>query len=250
MRIISWNVNGLRACIRKGSFLDFIEKHNPDIICLQEMKAKEEDLTTILEQFSQYHILLNPAEKKGYSGVAVFSKIKPNYVKKGKDSEGRILELGFDNFTLFNVYFPNGQKNEERLNYKLNFYADLFEYIQNLRKQGQDTVICGDYNTAHQEIDLARPKQNENTSGFLRIERDWLDKIIQMKYFDTFRYFNKDPENYSWWSYRFKARERNVGWRIDYFFVNEEFISKVIDAFILQDVLGSDHAPVGITLNS
>lgn len=242
MRIISWNVNGIRACIKSGSLTDFLKKDDPDIICFQEIKALEGDF----EYFDGYYTYLNSAERKGYSGVAVFSKIKPNYVKKGQDSEGRVLELGFDDFILFNVYFPNGQKDENRLNYKLNFYSEFFKYVQDLRLAGKNIIICGDYNIAHQEIDLARPKQNENTSGFLRVERDWLDKIVQMNYVDTFRHFHKEPNNYSWWSYRFNARKNNVGWRIDYFFVNKEFLSKVKDAFILPDVLGSDHAPVGV----
>jgi len=155
----------------------------------------------------------------------------------------------YPTFTLFSVYFPNGQRDDERLAYKLAFYADFFEHCNALVKEGKNVIVCGDYNTAHHEIDLARPKENETTSGFMPIEREWLDKIVRDEWVDTFRHYNKDPDQYSWWSYRTRARDRNIGWRIDYCFANKAFMPKVKTAFIQQDIMGSDHCPVGITLS-
>ena len=252
MKIISWNVNGIRACANK-TFFEFLKEEDPDILCLQEIKALESDLEEPLRQPSGYHSIWHSAEKKGYSGTAILTKEKPKTIIKGfgnpkYDSEGRVLMAEYENFIVFSVYFPNGQMNNARLLYKLDFYNDFFDYCNELKSEGKNIIICGDYNTAHKEIDLARPKENESTSGFMPIEREWLDKIIQMGYVDTFREFNTKPEEYSWWSYRTRARERNIGWRIDYVFVNSEFQSQVSDAFIQQRVTGSDHCPVGITI--
>jgi exodeoxyribonuclease-3 len=195
----------------------------------------------------------NPAERKGYSGVATFSKQKPLSVKNGFgreefDSEGRIIITAFPSFTLFNIYFPNGKKNKERLQYKLDFYDEFLNYADTLKAQKQNIVVCGDFNTAHTEIDLARPKENEHISGFLPVERAWIDTFIDHGYVDTFRRFHPEPHQYSWWDLKTAARARNVGWRIDYFFVNTEFLPKITNTFISQEVQGSDHCPVGIEI--
>lgn len=253
MRIYSWNVNGLRA-IAKKNFLEWIGDENPDILCIQETKLQENQLEDNIKNIEGYYSYFSFAQKKGYSGVATYTKEKPISVKYGIgiekfDSEGRILITEFKDITLFNIYFPNGQRDEERLQYKLDFYEALFNYCDELVKQGKNLVICGDYNTAHNEIDLKNPKANEKTSGFLRIERDWLDKIIERGYTDTFRNMNPDKIKYSWWSYRFKARERNAGWRIDYHFVSNNLLNRVKNTEILNDVYGSDHCPIMLELD-
>jgi exodeoxyribonuclease-3 len=252
MKILSWNVNGIRAADKKG-FFNWFKNENPEILCLQEIKALPEQVPIYLRNIPNYNIFWNPAEKKGYSGVVTFSKEKPLGFKNGFgiqkfDSEGRIIITEYPEYTLFNIYFPNGKKNQERLDYKLDFYDTFLAYADNLKAKGKNIIVCGDFNTAHKEIDLSRPKENEKVSGFLPIERAWIDTFIDHGYVDTFRYFNKEPDKYSWWDFKTKARERNVGWRIDYFFVNEEFISNVKNAFIMSDVIGSDHCPVGIEI--
>ncbi len=252
MKLISWNVNGIRAADRKGLF-DWFKKESPDVLCLQEIKALPEQVPPHLRNMPGYLIYWNSAERKGYSGVATFTKKQPLSVKTGFgmdkfDSEGRILITEFSSFTLFNVYFPNGKKNQERLDYKLDFYNTFLAYADNLKAKGKNIVVCGDFNTAHKEIDLARPKENEHISGFLPVERAWIDTFIDHGYVDTFRYFNKEPDQYSWWDMKSRARERNVGWRIDYFFANKEFMPYVKKTFILQDVTGSDHCPVAIEI--
>jgi len=252
MKIISWNVNGIRAISNKG-FLDYLKAEDPDILCLQETKAEESDLPEHILAPSGYHGIWFSAEKKGYSGTAILTKSKPISVSKGYgspkfDSEGRVVMAEYNAFTLFSVYFPNGQRDDERLAYKLDFYDDFFRHCNALVKAGKNIIICGDYNTAHHPIDLARPKENETTSGFMPIEREWLDKIVKDGWVDTFRHHNPDPDHYTWWSYRTRARDRNIGWRIDYCFANEAFMPKIDSAFIQQDVLGSDHCPVGIIL--
>ena len=252
LEIISWNVNGIRAVANKGAF-SFLDERECDILCLQEIKALPnqipEDLFTT--PFLEQHI--NSAAKKGYSGTATFSNVPFSSTKTCKEidilDEGRIIESHFNDIVLFNVYFPNGQKDEERLAYKLKFYEDFLEHCDALREEGKSIIICGDVNTAHKEIDLKNPKANEKTSGFLPIERAWIDKLIEHGYIDTFRYVNGNKEEcYSWWSYRFGARARNVGWRIDYFFISEDLAQNLEDAFILDDVEGSDHCPVGIRI--
>ena len=253
MKILSWNVNGIRAADKKGLF-DFIKKESPDIFCLQEIKATSVQMPPHLKNFPGYHVFINPAERGGYSGVATFSKEKPTDTRKGFninrfDREGRILINEYPSFTLFNIYFPNGKKNRERLDYKMDFYEAFLNDVDNLKSKGKNIIACGDFNTAHKELDLARPKENEKISGFLPIERAWIDKFIEHGYTDTFRYFNKQPNQYSWWDLKTKARQRNVGWRIDYFFVNNEFVPKVKKAFIMHDVMGSDHCPVGILID-
>ena len=252
MKILSWNVNGIRAADRKGLF-EWLKKEKPDILCLQEIKAMADQIPPHLKNTPGYHIFFNPAERKGYSGVATYSSQKPLSVKTGFgiekfDKEGRILITEFATFTLFNIYFPNGKKDDERLEYKLDFYDTFLAYADNLKTEGKNIVVCGDFNTAHKEIDLAHPKENEKISGFLPVERAWIDTFIDHGYVDIFREFNKEPNQYSWWSMRTRARERNIGWRIDYFFTNKEFMKQIKNAYILQDVMGSDHCPIGIEI--
>ena len=252
MKLLSWNINGIRAAEKKGLF-DWFKKEAPDILCLQEIKAQPEQVPPHLRNTPGYLIFWSSAERKGYSGVATFTKEKPVDVKTGFgiekfDKEGRILITEFPMFTLFNIYFPNGKKNQERLDFKLDFYDIFLAYADNLKVKGKNIVVCGDFNTAHKEIDLARPKENENISGFLPIERAWIDTFIDHGYVDTFRHFNKEPNQYTWWDLKSRARDRNVGWRIDYFFVNKEFIHHIKKSFIMQEIMGSDHCPVGIEI--
>ncbi len=256
INLVSWNVNGLRAVMKKN-FTAAVGRLDADVLGIQETKLQAHQLTPAMTDLPGYQSYWSHARtKKGYSGVGVYSRLEPQQVRHGIgipefDDEGRILELDFESFVLFNVYFPNGQMSEERLTYKLNFYKAFFQYADAYVEQGRRVVICGDYNTAHNEIDLKNPKANANTSGFLRIERDWLDRIITNGYVDTFRYFFPETVKYSWWTYRFKARERNAGWRIDYFFVNRDMIEdgSVVAPYIDNDIMGSDHCPVGLRLN-
>ena len=252
IKILSWNVNGIRAVLKKG-LLDWLKKESPDVICFQETKAFPAQLPPELLYPPGYQAFYNSALRPGYSGVATWTKTKPLAVKKGFgikrfDDEGRVLETEFKDFTLFNVYFPNGKMNEQRLKFKMEFYEEILKYFVKLRKKGKRLVVCGDYNTAHRPIDLARPKENEKVSGFLPIERAWMDKLEASGFVDTFRVFNQDPGHYTWWDLISRARERNVGWRIDYHFISENLKPHLQDAFILPEVMGSDHCPVGITL--
>jgi len=253
MRIVSWNVNGVRAAIRNG-FMDWLNKENPDIVCLQEVKAKREQIEDQFKSINDYSLEWNAAERPGYSGVATLSKIKPIRNETGFgieefDREGRIILQEFEEFFLYNIYFPNGQRDQKRLDYKMRFYDAYLDKVQELRKLGKAVITCGDINTAHKEIDLKNPKANEKTSGFLPIERAWMDKLVAHGYVDTFRLFNREPDQYTWWTYRFGARSRNVGWRIDYFFIDEEHSYMIKDAFINQETMGSDHCPLGIELD-
>ncbi len=253
MKLISWNVNGVRAVVKKG-FLDWLEQAQPDILCLQETKAHVDQLAAEILTDHGYHTYWHSGERRGYSGVATFCKEEPLYVQEGLgieryDAEGRVLVTEHENFLLYNIYFPNGQKDDERLQYKLDFYDDLLPIINEQVESGNNVVVTGDWNTAHHPIDLARPKQNVNTSGFMPIEREKLDMYVENGWIDTFRLFHQEGERYSWWTYRFGARERNVGWRIDYFFVNEGFVDNVEDADIHDEVVGSDHCPVSLELS-
>ena len=253
MKIVSWNINGIRAAQRKG-FLNWLAKTKADIVCVQETKAQVEQLDEELINISGYKSFFNSAERKGYSGVAVWTKETPIKVvmKMGSsklDNEGRLLQLEFKKFILLNVYFPNGGNGPDRLKYKLEFYNKFLQHINKLKKQGKKIIFCGDVNTAHKEVDLARPKQNEKVSGFLPEERAWLDKVIANDYIDTFRIFNNKGDNYSWWDYKTRARERNVGWRIDYFFVSKNLENKITKASIHNKVMGSDHCPISITVD-
>ena len=252
VRIFSWNVNGLRAVLRKD-FLSWVRKESPDVLCLQEIKAMPSQLPEEVLYLPGYDVQLNPAERPGYSGVATFSKQKPLLVKKGFgverfDNEGRILQTDYPEFTLINIYFPNGKSGDERLKYKMDFYEEALKYFLKLRKQGKKLVICGDVNTAHRPIDLARPQANEKISGFLPMERAWIDRFMDRGFVDSFRVFNQQPDQYTWWDVSTRARERNVGWRIDYHFISEDLRPCLEEAFIMQKVMGSDHCPVGITL--
>ena len=250
MKLISWNVNGLRAIVKKN-FLDYMETESPDIIGLQETKLQEEQIPKEILELNGYHKYWSCAKKKGYSGVALFTKEKPINISFGIgedrfDDEGRTIIAEFTDFVIINCYFPNGQRDEIRLQYKLDFYDRMLDVMNNIVASGKNIIVCGDYNTAHREIDLKNPKPNSKVSGFLPIERAWIDKLIKSGYADTFRHFVKEPHEYSWWSYRYNARKNNAGWRIDYFFVNETFLPNIKNAFIQQEVLGSDHCPVGI----
>lgn len=252
IKIYSWNVNGIRAIHKKG-FLEWLDEDRPEILCIQETKANLDQLPKKLVDFDGYKSYFNSAERKGYSGVGIYSSIKPTKIENGFgikkfDTEGRVQIADYDDFVLFNIYFPNGKMSDDRLKYKLDFYDAFLEHANNLRDEGRNIVICGDVNTAHKEIDLAHPKENSKISGFLPVERAWIDKFLDNGYVDTFRMFNNEPENYTWWSYRTKARDRNVGWRLDYFFVNEEFKNNIKDSYILSDVMGSDHCPIGIEI--
>jgi len=255
--LLSWNVNGLRASYRKG-FLDWLEESGADIVCIQETKISSPDqLVKKLECPDGWHTYFHCAtEKKGYSGTAIYSREEPKNIKTVFEgytllgTEGRIIEAEYEDFTLLTIYFPNGGGGEERLKYKLAFYDEFLSYVKNLAKQGKKVIFCGDVNTAHNEIDLARPKSNEKNTGFLRIERDWMDKLEPSGFIDTFRKFHPEEEvQYSYWDMKTRARDRNVGWRIDYFFVHQSCVKNVEKAFILGNVMGSDHCPVGITLN-
>jgi exodeoxyribonuclease-3 len=252
--LVSWNVNGLRAAWKKG-FLESVQALDADVLGLQETKLQEDQLTDAMRTIPGYAAHFAFAERKGYSGTAMYTRHEPLAVRYGMgierfDSEGRIIEMDLGDIVFFTIYFPNGQMSEERLQYKLDFYDAFFAYADGLRDKGRSLVISGDFNTAHNEIDLKNPKANEDRSGFLRIERDWLDRIIARGYVDTFRTLYPDTVKYSWWTYRFKARQRNAGWRIDYFFVTQDLVDsgRIVDAFINNEIEGSDHCPVGLVL--
>ncbi len=252
LKLLSWNVNGIRAAEKKG-FLQWLKKESPDILCVQETKAHVEQLSKDLVNPTGYKTFWSSGEKKGYSGVATFTKQEPKKTETGfgvkkYDSEGRILIADYDDFILFNIYFPNGQRDNERLKYKLGFYDEFLKYVNKLKEKGRKIIICGDVNTAHKEIDLARPKENTNTSGFLPIEREWMDKFVENGYIDTFRHFVKEGGNYTYWDPITRARERNVGWRIDYFFISPNLLKNLKKAFTMSDVMGSDHCPLGIEI--
>ncbi len=254
MRIISWNVNGIRAIAKKNFFED-LKILDPDIICLQETKAQEDQVADTLSELKHYQIFSNSAEKKGYSGTAILSKISPISVSSDigivvHDSEGRVLCLEYENFFLVNVYVPNSGNDLRRLDYRQTWDKAFYDYLYKL-DQVKHVVVCGDFNVAHREIDLARPKPNYNKSaGFMQEEIDGMDRYISGGFIDTFRFFYPDKkDSYSWWSYRAGAREKNVGWRIDYFLVSSSFIPHVKSAGILHEIQGSDHCPVEIRLN-
>ena len=250
--ILSWNVNGIRAAAGKG-FLEWFTARRPDILCVQETKASLEQLPPELKEIEGYRVYFSSPERKGYSGVGLYSRLEPKSVKSGFgiprfDQEGRMLIGDYGEFVLFNVYFPNGKASKERLRYKLDFYDAFLDYADALKAKGRKIIICGDFNTAHKEIDLARPKENSKVSGFLPEERAWMDKLVEHGYVDTFRMFNREGGHYSWWDLKTRARERDIGWRIDYFFVSEDLRPRVKAAYILSEVMGSDHCPVGIDL--
>ena len=251
MKLVSWNVNGIRAIAKKDFFSDF-KTMDADILCLQETKAQEVQVAETLEQLKDYHIYSNSAEKLGYSGTTVISKSLPINVIKGigikdHDNEGRVLGLEFDDFFVVNVYVPNSGNELKRLGYRQAWDKDFFDFLKNLEKT-KPVIVCGDLNVAHKDIDLARPKPNYNKSaGFMQEEIDGMDRYTEGGLVDTFRhFFPEDTEKYSWWSYRGGARSKNVGWRLDYFLVSESYLPLVNKAYILNDVMGSDHCPVAI----
>jgi exodeoxyribonuclease-3 len=251
-KILSWNVNGIRAA-KKYGLLEWLYDEAPDILCVQETKAWPEQLGKELLEPEGYHTYWNYPERKGYSGVATFTKNEPanvNYEFSTLKSvqEGRTVITEYEEFTVMNIYFPNGKKDQERLNYKMEFYESFLEYVKPLVEKDRKIIVCGDVNTAHKEIDLAHPKANEKVSGFLPVEREWIDRFVENGFIDTFRYFNKEPEQYTWWDVKSRARERNIGWRIDYFFVSENLLPYLSDAFIMPEITGSDHCPIGIIL--
>lgn len=247
MKILSWNVNGLRAVHKKGT-LDPIFKMSPDIFCFQETKSEKEQLPEELQNVPGYHAYFSSSKtRKGYSGVAVYSKVKADVVKSDfpfEKKEGRVLELHFGKLIFLNVYFPNGGGDPSRLKYKLEFYDAFLEHIERHRKAGKNVIFCGDVNVAHEEIDIARPKENENHVGFLPEERAWVDELIYSGYVDVFRHKHPSKVQYSWWDMKSRARDRNIGWRIDYFFIGANLLPKVKKIDILDNIQGSDHCPV------
>jgi exodeoxyribonuclease-3 len=254
MKIISWNVNGIRALHRKGNF-QWLLKQSPDIFCLQEVKAEPDQLIDEIRRIGGYFAYFAYSKgKKGYSGVAVYTKQEPEKVDFGIglpefDDEGRILVVHYKDFVLFNVYFPNGGGGPVRLDYKLRFYDAFLDYIEKLRKTGKKIIFCGDVNTAHEAIDLARPKENEEHTGFLPEERAWLDEVVNAGYVDVYRHFYPTKTGaYTYWDQKSAARERNVGWRIDYFFVSANVLKDIRGITIHEKILGSDHCPLELEL--
>ncbi len=249
--LMSWNVNGIRAAVRNG-FLKFLEKYNPDILALQEIKAREDDIPLEVRYYEGYHKFFNPARRKGYAGTALFTKIEPESVSFGIgdekfDSEGRVITAEYERFYLVNAYFPNSQHGLTRLDFKIEFDRKIHAYLNELRRS-KPVVLCGDFNVAHKEIDLANPKQNEKNAGFTPEERAWMDEFLNDGYVDTFRMFTKEGGHYTWWTYRFNARARNIGWRVDYFVVSKDLVPHVKKSWIMSDVYGSDHAPIAMIL--
>lgn len=251
MRIISWNVAGFRACLKKG-FADFFKEVDADIVCLQEVKALRSEIPFFAKGYSDF---LNPAEKKGYSGTLIYTKKEPIKVEFGMgipehDHEGRIISLEFENFYLVNVYVPNVKRDLSRLSYRMKWEEDFLIYLKRLEAK-KPVIICGDFNVAHQEIDIKNAKANIGNAGFTREEREKFSVLLANGFIDTYRYFNPDKTNaYTWWSYMPGVRERNIGWRIDYFLCSSSFISNIKNTIIYSDVLGSDHCPIGIEVDS
>ena len=253
MKLLSWNVNGLRAVYKKN-FLEWFIAKNADVFCIQETKAHQEQLPKELLERENYYSYFAQAERKGYSGVALWSRKKPENISYQLgiprfDLEGRLIQANYMEFILFNVYFPNGKASKERLQFKMDFYETILRKMDELLKEGKKIVICGDVNTAHREIDLARPRENEKVSGFLPEERAWIDRLLERGFIDSFRQFHSGAGHYSWWDYKTRARERNIGWRIDYFFISNNLAQNLKSAFIQSEVLGSDHCPIGIELD-
>ena len=253
IKLVSWNVNGIRAVSKKEEFWDWFDNTDADIINFQEVRATQDKIPEKLADVDEFHQSFNEAEKKGYSGVGTYSKIEPLEVVKGLgveelDSEGRVLRIKYPDFYLYNIYFPNSGMNAKRLDFKVDFCKVLLEQLVELKNNGENVVITGDYNIAHHPIDVYNPKNCEGKSGYLPEERAWLDELEKAGFVDTFRIFDEGENNFTWWSYRTKARDRNAGWRLDYFYVNEEIRDNVKSAEILSDIYGSDHCPVTLEL--
>ena len=252
MKIISWNVNGIRAALGKGA-LDWAWAQSPDALCLQEVKARPEQLTKEQHQALSLPFAWNPAQRPGYSGVATFFRELPDEIQMGFgdpkfDVEGRLIRTRHRDLVLYNIYFPNGQRSHDRVDYKLEFYACLFEICDAAHKAGEQIIITGDFNTAHMPIDLKNPEENEKTSGFLPEEREWVQRFLDNGFVDAYRRLYPEKEQYSWWTYRFSARARGIGWRIDYFLISETLMSRLKDVIVHEDVQGSDHCPVELIL--
>lgn len=251
--IISYNVNGIRAAINKN-FLEWLKNVNPDILCLQEIKANPDQFDSKAFESLGYNYYSYPAQKKGYSGVAILSKTKPDAINYGcgiakYDDEGRVLRADFGKVSVMSVYHPSGSSGEERQAFKMQWLLDFKEYISILKKEKPKLILCGDFNICNKAIDIHNPKSNANTSGFLPEERAWFDSFLETGFIDSFREFNKEPHNYSWWSYRANAREKNLGWRIDYNLISKELVSQLKGASILPDAKHSDHCPVVINID-
>ena len=252
MKILSYNINGIRAAIKKG-FIDWLKLENPDVICLQEIKAMESQFDVKLFDQLGYKSFWFPAEKKGYSGVAILSKIEIKNVKLGignnlYDKEGRVLQINFEKLSIISLYLPSGT-NISRLGYKFDFMDQFQRYIDNLKEKYPYLIICGDYNICHKSIDIHDPVRNKNVSGFLPEERLWLDNFISKGFIDSFRFLNPEPNKYSWWSYRANSREKNKGWRIDYIMASKSLEKKISQSYILNQVYHSDHCPIGLELD-
>ena len=254
MQITTWNVNGIRAVLQKGA-LDWAPQLGPDVLCLQEVKAFREQAAGLDEVLAGYTGYWNPAKKAGYSGVAIYARVAPLEVGYGLgvsrfDDEGRVIRMKFPTFTLFNIYFPNGQRGQERVDFKLDFYAHLLEQCDQIHASGERVVITGDFNTAHREIDLKNPKGNQKTSGFLPEERVWIDRYLEHGLHDAYRRLYPEKIEYTWWTYITNARAKNVGWRLDYFLVSEPLMDSVKDVVIHGDIYGSDHCPVSLFIEA
>jgi exodeoxyribonuclease III len=254
LKITTWNVNGLRAALSKGIW-NWVQMEDPDVLCLQEIKVRPEQVSAdYLQLLNGLNGFWNPAIKPGYSGVATFSKLQPLSVDIGIgledfDREGRVIRTRYPGFILFNVYFPSGQRGQERVDFKLQFYARLLEMCDRLHKAGEKLIICGDFNTAHCEIDLRHPKANQKTSGFLPEERAWIDTYLSHGFMDIYRQKFPDKVEYTWWTYLMNARRNNVGWRLDYFLISEALVPYVSDVVIHGEIIGSDHCPVTLDIN-
>ena len=248
MKLISYNVNGIRSAINKG-FVEWLKEENPDIIGLQEIKAQEKDIDVTIFKDLGYESYWYPAVKRGYSGVAIFSKIKPKSVKYGiglnhYDDEGRIIQADFQDFSFISSYFPSGTTGDIRQDFKYGFLDDVFGYMQDLRRDNPTLILSGDYNICHKPIDIHNPISNRNSSGFLPDERAWMDRFTESGFIDTFRYFNPNPHHYTWWSFRANSRSKNLGWRIDYHIATRELQDRLKSAAILPNVKHSDHCPI------